>query len=91
MRGNAPSHLTPTEHVVMQHYVNGMSRETIAAELFVSHHAIDKHLKCAKTKLGARNMAQAGALYAEAIRGDVGPDDHNATMISNSEARRKRY
>ena len=74
----------------MEYYVNGLSRQTIAAELFVSHHAIDKHLKCAKTKLGARNMAQAGALYAEAMRREIGPNGRS-NPTSDPDAPRKEY
>ena len=74
----------------MQYYVNGLSRQTIAAELFVSHHAIDKHLKSAKTKLGARNMAQAGALYGEAMQREIGSNGRS-TPNSNPDAPRKEY
>lgn len=70
MRTNTPPRLTPTERVVMQHYINGLSRECIAAKMVLSYYTITTHLRNAKQKLGARNMAQAGARYVEVLRSD---------------------
>lgn len=75
----------------MQHHVNGLSREMIAIEMVVSHHAIDKHLKSAKAKLGAHNMAQAGARYAEVMREEGGSADQEMTTDTDRGGAAKRY
>ncbi len=59
--GNA--RLTPAERMVMHYHVQGLSRDEIAATMAVSPHTVDAHVRNAKHKLAARNMAQAGALY----------------------------
>jgi DNA-binding CsgD family transcriptional regulator len=47
----------------MHYHVQGLSRDEIASTMTVSPHTVDAHLRNAKHKLDARNMAQAGALY----------------------------
>ncbi|GAC1573094.1 MAG: hypothetical protein NVS3B7_04150 [Candidatus Elarobacter sp.] len=56
--------LTPSEETVMRYYTDGLTREEIAAAMVVSHHTVHAHLRNAKQKLDARNMAQAGARFA---------------------------
>ena len=57
--------LTRSEETVMRLYTDGRTREEIAAAMVVSHHTVDAHLRNAKLKLCARNMAQAGARYVQ--------------------------
>jgi DNA-binding CsgD family transcriptional regulator len=67
---NGNGRLTTTERVVMRYHVDGLSRDEIATTMTVSPHTVDAHLRNAKHKLAARNMAQAGALYVTLARSE---------------------
>jgi DNA-binding CsgD family transcriptional regulator len=57
--------LTPREHMVLLHLVDGCTDREIAARLFISRRTVSKHLEAIFTKLGVHSR---GAAVAEAQR-----------------------
>jgi len=64
-RFNEPIILTPREREALQWAAEGKNDWEIGAVMNISEHGADKHLRTARTKLGAINRTQA---VAEAIR-----------------------
>ena len=64
--GNLLSRLTEREKVCLRHWLNHKSAKEIAADLGISHHAVEKRLKMARTKLGATSSLEAARMLAEA-------------------------
>jgi DNA-binding NarL/FixJ family response regulator len=60
--------LTAREKGILQLLVNGLTMEQIAAELALSYHTIDNHLRNIYRKLHVRNRARA---VAKAVREDL--------------------
>jgi len=60
------SRLTEREKVCLRQWLQHKSAKEIAADLGISHHAVEKRLKMARTKLGATSSLEAARLLAEA-------------------------
>jgi len=60
------SRLTEREKVCLRQWLNHMSAKEIAAHLGISHHAVEKRLKMARTKLGATSSLEAARMLREA-------------------------
>ena len=60
------SRLTEREKVCLRQWLNHKSAKEIAAELGISHHAVEKRLKMARTKLGATSSLEAARMLGEA-------------------------
>ncbi|MFL6844331.1 MAG: helix-turn-helix transcriptional regulator [Allosphingosinicella sp.] len=60
------SRLTEREKVCLRQWLNHMSAKEIAAHLGISHHAVEKRLKMARTKLGATSSLEAARMLGEA-------------------------
>jgi DNA-binding CsgD family transcriptional regulator len=60
------SRLTEREKVCLRQWLNHMSAKEIAAHLGISHHAVEKRLKMARTKLGATSSLEAARILGEA-------------------------
>jgi DNA-binding CsgD family transcriptional regulator len=60
------SRLTEREKVCLRHWLQHKSAKEIAAELGISHHAVEKRLKMARTKLGATSSLEAARMLGEA-------------------------
>ena len=60
------SRLTEREKVCLRQWLQHKSAKEIAADLGVSHHAVEKRLKMARTKLGATSSLEAARLLREA-------------------------
>jgi CRP-like cAMP-binding protein len=54
--------LTPAERRVAELVADGLSNAAVAAELFVSHHTVESHLKHAYVKLGIRSRVALATL-----------------------------
>ena len=63
---NSLSRLTEREKVCLRQWLNHKSAKEIAADLGISHHAVEKRLKMARTKLGATSSLEAARLLGEA-------------------------
>jgi DNA-binding CsgD family transcriptional regulator len=71
--------LTEREKESLRGRLNHMTAKEIALDLGVSHHAVEKRLKMARTKLGARSSLEAARMLAEVdgYQGAVAaPPDH---------------
>jgi FixJ family two-component response regulator len=67
----ALSRLTEREKVCLRQWIQHKSAKEIAADLGISHHAVEKRLKMARTKLGdvvlgSRSDAPRGRGYGQA-------------------------
>jgi DNA-binding CsgD family transcriptional regulator len=60
------SRLTEREKVCLRQWLQHKSAKEIAADLGISHHAVEKRLKMARTKLGATSSLQAARMLGEA-------------------------
>ena len=60
------SRLTEREKVCLRQWLQHKSAKEIAAELGISHHAVEKRLKMARTKLGATSSLEAARRLGEA-------------------------
>jgi DNA-binding CsgD family transcriptional regulator len=59
------SRLTERERVCLRQWLQHKSAKEIAADLGISHHAVEKRLKMARTKLGATSSLEAARMLAE--------------------------
>jgi len=62
------SRLTEREKVCLRQWLQHKSAKEIAADLGISHHAVEKRLKMARTKLGATSSLEAARLLGAAER-----------------------
>jgi len=60
------SRLTEREKVCLRQWLHPKSAKEIAADLGISHHAVEKRLKMARTKLGATSSLEAARTLREA-------------------------
>src|SRR5947209_3351143 len=60
------SRLTEREKVCLRQWLQHKSAKEIAADLGISHHAVEKRLKMARTKVGAASSLEAARMLAEA-------------------------
>jgi DNA-binding CsgD family transcriptional regulator len=60
------SRLTEREKVCLRQWLQHRSAKEIAAGLGISHHAVEKRLKMARTKLGATSSLEAARMLGEA-------------------------
>ena len=60
------SRLTEREKVCLRQWLQHKSAKEIAADLGISHHAVEKRLKMARTKLGATSSLEAARMLGEA-------------------------
>ena len=58
--------LTEREKVCLRHWLQHKSAKEIAADLGISHHAVEKRLKMARTKLGATSSLEAARMLGKA-------------------------
>ncbi|MEA3010012.1 MAG: hypothetical protein QOJ91_1704 [Sphingomonadales bacterium] len=63
---NSLSRLTEREKVCLRQWLNHKSAKEIAADLGISHHAVEKRLKMARTKLDATSSLEAARMLGEA-------------------------
>ena len=67
MDGREPlSRLTEREKVCLRQWLQHKSAKEIAADLGISHHAVEKRLKMARIKVGATSSLQAARMLGEA-------------------------
>src|SRR3954452_1967871 len=59
------SRLTQREKVCLRQWLQHKSAKEIAADLGISHHAVEKRLKMARTKLGATASLEAARMLGE--------------------------
>jgi DNA-binding CsgD family transcriptional regulator len=64
--GSPLSRLTERERVCLRKWLQHKSAKEIAADLGISHHAVEKRLKMARTKLGASSSLEAARMLGEA-------------------------
>ena len=62
------SRLTEREKLCLRQWLQHKSAKEIAADLGISHHAVEKRLKMARTKLGATSSLEAARMLGEAER-----------------------
>jgi DNA-binding CsgD family transcriptional regulator len=62
------SRLTEREKVCLRQWLQHKSAKEIAADLGISHHAVEKRLKMARTKLDATSSLEAARMLGEAER-----------------------
>jgi DNA-binding CsgD family transcriptional regulator len=62
------SRLTEREKVCLRQWLQHKSAKEIAADLGISHHAVEKRLRMARTKLGATSSLEAARMLGEAER-----------------------
>ena len=60
------SRLTEREKVCLRQWLQHKSAKEIAADIGISHHAVEKRLKMARTKLGATSSLEAARMLVEA-------------------------
>src|SRR3989337_1892139 len=58
--------LTERERVCLRQWLQHKSAKEIAADLGISHHAVEKSLRMARTKLGATSSLKAARMLGEA-------------------------
>src|SRR5687768_16788412 len=63
---NSLSRLTEREKVCLRQWLQHKSAKEIAADLGISHHAVEKRLKMARAKLGATSSLEAARMLGEA-------------------------
>src|SRR5688572_10088461 len=63
---NSLSRLTEREKVCLRQWLQHKSAKEIAADLGISHHAVEKRLKMARTKLCATSSLEAARMLGEA-------------------------
>ena len=62
------SRLTEREKVCLRQWLQHKTAKEIAGDLGISHHAVEKRLKMARTKLGATSSLEAARMLGEAER-----------------------
>lgn len=67
-KGERIARLTEREKVCLRQWLQHKSAKEIAADLRISHHAVEKRLKMARTKLGATSSLEAARMLSEAER-----------------------
>lgn len=73
MDANHPiNRLTEREKEVLRAWLNHKSAKEIALDLGITHHAVEKRLKMARTKLDAGSSLEAARMLAEAEGGSAG-------------------
>ena len=65
-RSTSLSRLTEREKVCLRQWLQHKSAKEIAADLGISHHAVEKRLKMARIKLGATSSLDAARMLVEA-------------------------
>jgi DNA-binding CsgD family transcriptional regulator len=68
------SRLTTREKEALRAWLDHKSAKEIALDLGITHHAVEKRLKMARTKLGAASSLQAARMLAEAEGVQAGDD-----------------
>ena len=63
---DALSRLTEREKICLRQWLDHKSAKEIAADLGISHHAVEKRLKLARTKLGATSSLEAARMLSQA-------------------------
>jgi DNA-binding CsgD family transcriptional regulator len=72
--GDRLAKLTEREKVCLRQWLQHKSAKEIASELCISHHAVEKRLKMARTKLGATSSLEAARMLGAAEGyGQTGP------------------
>jgi DNA-binding CsgD family transcriptional regulator len=64
--GDRLARLTEREKVCLRLWLQHKSAKEIAADLRISHHAVEKRLKMARTKVGATSSLEAARMLSEA-------------------------
>lgn len=64
--GERIARLTEREKVCLRQWLQHKSAKEIAADLRISHHAVEKRLKMARAKLGATSSLEAARMLGEA-------------------------
>lgn len=64
--GDKLARLTEREKVCLRQWLQHKSAKEIAADLRISHHAVEKRLKMARTKLGVASSLEAARMLSEA-------------------------
>jgi DNA-binding CsgD family transcriptional regulator len=77
------SRLTEREKVCLRQWLQHKSAKEIAADLGISHHAVEKRLKMARTKLGATSSLEAARALDEA-EGYGRPVPHSPELVSDA-------
>ena len=80
---NSLSRLTEREKVCLRQWLNHRSAKEIAADLGISHHAVEKRLKMARTKLGATSSLAAARMLGEA-EGYGQAVTHSSDLVSDA-------
>jgi DNA-binding CsgD family transcriptional regulator len=83
---NSLSRLTEREKVCLRHWLQHKSAKEIAADLGISHHAVEKRLKMARTKLRATSSLQAARMLGEA-EGYGQSVPHSPELVSDARPR----
>ncbi|TAD75312.1 MAG: LuxR family transcriptional regulator, partial [Sphingomonadales bacterium] len=66
MEANNPiNRLTEREKEALRAWINHKSAKEIALDLGITHHAVEKRLKMARTKLGAGSSREAARMLAQ--------------------------
>ena len=76
------SKLTEREKVCLRQWLQHKSAKEIAADLHISHHAVEKRLKMARTKLGATSSLEAARMLGVA-EGYGQPVTHSSDLVSD--------
>ena len=69
---DATARLTPREKEVLRAWLDHKSAKEIALDLGITHHAVEKRLKMARTKLGAASSREAARILAHAEEASAG-------------------
>ena len=77
------SRLTEREKVCLRQWLQHKSAKEIAADLGISHHAVEKRLKMARTKVGATSSLKAARMLGEA-EGYGQPVPQSADLVSDA-------
>ena len=64
-RHDSLSRLTEREKICLRQWLQHKSAKEIAVDLGISHHAVEKRLKMARTKLGATSSLEAARMLSE--------------------------
>lgn len=80
------SKLTEREKVCLRQWLQHKSAKEIAADLRISHHAVEKRLKMARIKLGASSSLEAARMLGVA-EGYGQPVTHSPDLVSDARPR----
>ena len=84
---NSLSRLTEREKVCLRQWLQHKSAKEIAADLGISHHAVEKRLKMARIRLGAASSLEAARMLVEA----EGYGQAVSTPLPGSEAAARQF